>query len=540
MNPLAQEKQTIRFRFKRRLFNKIFFILRVLFDNPRIRFIWAYGGSSASKTYSVVQLLVYKMMQSSDETACVFRKHATDIYDSIYSDFVGVIKAWGLQEHFIIQVNYIECKLTGAFIRFRGLDSTEKVKGISGFKRIVLEEISEFERDDLKQIRKRLRGKIGQQIVCMFNPVSEEHWIKKFIFDLEKLFTVAPGDNYGGMFVDHEGKLVDTSIAGVQVNDKGNTVILRTNYLDNWWIVGKWQVLPDGTRRKIGGFVDQHTIDDMESDRIKDPDYYNVYGLGLWGKIRTGAEFWKDFKAATCTTDIGWEERQPIFLSWDENVNPYLTCLVWQLYSQPRMAYIKKKLINGGHEWVLEKKYLAIQIDEICLEDPNNRVHAVCKEFRRRYPQARVAGLFIGGDRTSIKEDTKEEKGVNFYTKIEENLEDYHPRRRIQGVNPSVVQSGGFINQCYRRETEVAILINRKCEKSVDDYQYAPEDSDGTIKKTKVRNKTTGVTFEKYGHPSDAKRYVITYNFADEYQKYLRGGKKRMPKVGKNVSKNAI
>jgi phage terminase large subunit len=539
MNPTA-EKQTIRFRFKRRLFNKLFFILRVLFDNPRIRFIWAYGGSSASKTYSVVQLLVYKMMQSGDETACVFRKHATDIYDSIYSDFVGVIKSWGLQDHFICQTNYIECKLTGAYIRFRGLDSDQKIKGISGFKRIVLEEISEFERTDLKQIRKRLRGKVGQQIVCMFNPISEEHWIKKFVFDLEKLFSVAPGDDYGGMFVDHEGKLVDTSIAGVQVNDIGNTVILRTNYLDNWWIVGRWVTQADGTRRRVGGFVDQHTINDMESDRVKDPDYYNVYGLGLWGKIRTGAEFWKDFKAATCTTDIGWEERQPIFLSWDENVNPYLTCLVWQLYSQTRMVYIKKKLIAGGHEWALEKKYLAIQIDEICLEDPNNRVHAVCKEFRKRYPQARVAGLFIGGDRTSIKEDTKEEKGVNFYTKIEENLEDYNPRRRIQGVNPSVVQSGGFINQCYRRETEVAILINRKCEKSVDDYQYAPEDSDGTIKKTKVRNKTTGVTFEKYGHPSDAKRYVITYNFADEYQKYLRGGKKRMPKVGKNVSKNAI
>lgn len=534
MIPLPQAEPEFRFKFKRRLFNKIFFILRVLFENPRIRFIWAYGGSSASKTYSVVQLLIYKMLQSSDETACVFRKHATDIYDSIYADFVGIIKTWGLEEHFIIQTNYIECKLTGAFIRFRGLDSTEKVKGISGFKRIVLEEISEFERADLKQIRKRLRGKVGQQIICLFNPISEEHWIKKTIFDLQKLYQVPVGDDYGGMFIDHEGKLVDTSIAQVQVNDIGNTAILKTNYLDNWWIVGRWK---DG--KKVGGFIDQHVIDDMEDDRLKDPESFEVYGLGNWGKIRTGAEFWKDFKRSTCTTDVEWCEKQPVFLSWDENVNPYLTCLVWQLYSQTRMALIKKELIAGGHEWALDKKYLAVQIDEICLEDPRNRVHEVCKEFSKRYPAGRVQGLFVGGDRTSLKEDTKTEKGENFFTKIEEHLEAYNPRRRLQSVNPSVVQSGGFVNQCYRRATDVAILVNRRCEKSIDDYQYAPEDSDGTLKKVKVKNKLTGVSYEKFGHPSDAKRYIITFNFADEYVKYLRGGKKIKPVTGKNVSKNS-
>jgi PBSX family phage terminase large subunit len=531
---IPQPKQKINIKFKRRLFNKIFFILRVLFNNETIRFIWVYGGSSASKTYSVVQLLIMKMLENSGETAMVFRKHGVDIKDSIYADFVSIIKAWKLQDHFIIQINYIECKLTGAYIRFRGLDDEHKIKGISGFKRIVLEEISEFDHTDLKQIRKRLRGKKGQQIICLFNPVSEEHWIKKKIFDEEKLYSMVPGDGYGGMFVDAKGELVDTSISGIQVNDKGNTVILKTNYLDNWFIVGKWK---DG--KLVGGYVDQHTIDDMEKDAIKDPEYYEVYGLGNWGKIRTGSEFWKDFKRTTCTTDIYWCEAQPIFLSWDENVNPYLTCLVWQLYSQPRMELIKKQLIAGGHEWVLEKKYLAIQIDEICLEDPRNRVHDVCAEFKSRFPHGRVAGLFNGGDKTSVKEDTKLEKGENFFTKAEEHLRDYNPRRRLQSVNPSVVQSGGFINQCYRRDTDVAILINRKCEKSIEDYQYAPEDSDGTIKKTRVMNKITKVSYEKYGHPSDAKRYIITYNFADEYQKYLRGGKRHMPKSGKNVSKNS-
>jgi len=51
----------------------------------------------------------------------------------------------------------------------------------------------------------------------------------------------------------------------------------------------------------------------------------------------------------------------------------------------------------------------------------------------------------------------------------------------------------------------ITIGINEKCKKSIFDYQYAVEDSDGTIKKTKKKNKVTGVTYEEFGHASDAK-----------------------------------
>ena len=127
-------------------------------------------------------------------------------------------------------------------------------------------------------------------------------------------------------------------------------------------------------------------------DKIKDFNYYQIYGLGNWGKIRTGGEFWKDFNANIHTTKIGWDEEKPIFLSWDENISPHITVLVWQIH------------IQGDR-----KK--AVQIDEICLPDPNNRVINACNEFIKRYPKDRVKGLFIGGDRTSMKEDTKLEKG---------------------------------------------------------------------------------------------------------------------------------
>ncbi|MCX2479416.1 hypothetical protein OQY15_09970 [Pedobacter sp. MC2016-15] len=58
-------------------------------------------------------------------------------------------------------------------------------------------------------------------------------------------------------------------------------------------------------------------------------------------------------------------------------------------------------------------------------------------------------------------------------------------------------------------------------QKSIFDYQYTIEDSDSTIKKTKKRNKVTGVTDEEFGHVSDAKLYIITTPFGNEYTMFL-------------------
>jgi phage terminase large subunit len=490
------DQRTIEVDFNPDLFNNVFWHLKAAFANILIRFIWLYGGSSASKTYSVVQLTICRMMAFEDENTLVLRKYAVDIKDSIFSDFKEIISSWDLSDYFIIQQNFIKCKLNGNYVRFRGLDDSEKIKGISNFKKVIVEEISQFDEVDFKQIRKRLRGKVGQQIIGIFNPISEDHWIKENIFDKEMLQEVDSK-------IWCEAARSYIPISDYHVNEKGNLVILKTNYLDNKYIVGP-------------NFVDQHVIDDFEKDKTDDPNYYRIYGLGEWGKLRTGGEFWKHFNASRNCIHTKWNEELPLHISWDENINPYLTCLIWQ--------------IEG-------KK--ATQIDEICLGDPRNRVLDVCNEFKARYPQARVKGLFIYGDRTSIKEDTKLEKGENFFTKILQYLQEYSPYLRIQKVNPSIVQSAGFINEVFAgRNDSISIFIGDGCHKSVYDYQYALEDSDGTLKKSKKTNPVTKVSYEEFGHPSDAMRYLVTTAFATEYDEYLRGGKKLDVRIGKNYSKN--
>jgi PBSX family phage terminase large subunit len=400
----------------------------------------------------------------------ILRKYGCDIKDSIYSDFQKIITEWDLNHLFKFQINYIECLNTGSYIRFRGLDDAEKIKGLVGFKRVVLEEISQFDEEDLKQIRKRLRGEKGQQIVGLFNPISEDHWLKK-LFDSENLQLIQ----------------TDTNITSKHANN--NFVVYKVTYLNNHFIVGPQ-------------FIDKHTIADFEKDKITDFNYYQIYGLGNWGRLRTGGEFWKNFNTNKHISDIAYNPNLPIHLVFDENVNPYITCLVWQIAG--KQAY---------------------QIDEICLEDPRNTRKHVCNEFISRYPK--VNGLFVYGDKTSWKADTGKEKGENFFTDILGFLKDYKPSLRLQSVNPSIVKSGGFVNQIFAESIDnLSISINPKCKKSINDYTYALEDSDGTIKKTKVKNKITGVTFEEFGHQSDALRYIMTVAFASEYQDYLNGGRK--------------
>jgi hypothetical protein len=396
------------------------------------------------------------------------------------------------------------------------LDDSEKIKGITNFKRVILEEISQFDEVDLKQIRKRLRGRKGQQIVGIFNPISEDHWIKVNVFDKEALI-----EKDTGFF--HEDAGDNIPITGLWVNSKQNTVVMKTNYLDNIFIVGKWR-----NGRLVGGFVDQHTIDDFEKDKIDDFNYYQVYGLGNWGRLRTGGEFWKDFNTNNHVKSNRlikgypqlFDPSRPIHMSWDKNVNPYQPCSMWQID------------ING------EKKSIC-QFDEIAFEDPKNRVRIVCEEFVSRYPPSVVKGLFIYGDKTAVSEDSTKEKGQNMFTEIVGYLKDYKPTLRLQSVNPSVYQSGKFVNACYRyNEGNIFVTIGDNCKRSIHDYQYALEDENGNIAKTTKKHPVTKIPYQEFGHFSDMKRYIFTVAFASEYQKYLKAGKATKIVTGKTAHKH--
>ena len=493
--------------FSRKEFNPNYWHFYNAAKNPQWRNIWGYGGSSSSKSYSVTQLFITLSMEEGEDSI-VLRKVQTTIKRSIFKDFETIINKWNLGPYFKVAPSNlsITCKFNGAKIDFAGLDDPEKIKGISQYKRVLMEEVSEFDKADYDQIRKRLRAKEGQQIFCLFNPVDETHWIKKEVFDLitEKIELPTYLPNRKREYTEVAEKW-SNGPQEIQLPKGGtktippNFLVIRSTYKNNFWVVGS----PGGTY----GYEDIQTIADFEADRIKDYNFYKVYALGLWGKLTTGGEAYKKFSPQIHVKRVFYNEHLPIHLSFDENVNPYITCTVWQID------------LSG------EFKEL-IQIDELCLPSPRNRVKEVCKEFSKRYPNHKE-GVYIYGDATSQKEDTKLEKGENFFTLILAYLNGYRPQKRVPASNPSVSMRINFINEVFSSNFEgLKITIGEHCSNSIDDLNYCKEDENGGKAKEKVKDKIRGITYEKYGHTSDTLDYIITKVFSKEYALYQKGGKK--------------
>jgi hypothetical protein len=244
---------------------------------------------------------------------------------------------------------------------------------------------------------------------------------------------------------------------------------------------------------------------------------YEVFVNGNWDiQLKTGGEFYKCFELEKHVGRCKYDPALPIHMSWDENVHPYLPCGLFQ---------IKEKAVS--------------MFDEIAGADPNNTISAVCREFIRRYPH-HASGLLIYGDATANKEDTKLEKGYNFYRLIMEAFDQYRPNLRVLNSNPSVRMRGNWINTVLEKELGgISILIDEKCTNTINDFILTKEHSDGNQKlKEMFTDPLTKIRYQKQGHFTDLTDYLLCSAFADDFVKYQRGGKMIVPTTGKNYSKH--
>jgi len=244
---------------------------------------------------------------------------------------------------------------------------------------------------------------------------------------------------------------------------------------------------------------------------------YEVFVEGNWDlQLKTGGEFYKCFELDKHVRHTAYNSNLPLHISWDDNVSPYLPLGIFQI----------------------EGKELRM-IDEILGVSPNNTVRNVCNEFIRKYPNHNT-GLFVYGDATANKKDTKLEKGYNFYRLILDYLSQYKPTNRVLNSNPSVVMRGNWINTVFEKNIgNLNFVIGENCKTAINDLISLKEASDGTKLKETAKDPKTGATYQKVGHFSDILDYICVSAFSNEYAEYQRGGRVAPPMVGKNYSKNS-
>ena len=148
--------------------------------------------------------------------------------------------------------------------------------------------------------------------------------------------------------------------------------------------------------------------------------------------------------------------------------------------------------------------------------------------------------MFIYGDATAEKEDTKMEKGYSFYRLIIDNLKQFKPNNRVLRSNPSVVMRGNWINTVLEKEIGgVKMIFDESCKKAINDFVMTKEDADGTKHKEQETDPKTKVRSQKYGHFSDLTDYIMVTAFANEFAKYQAGDVVSNISYGKNsLSKN--
>jgi hypothetical protein len=234
-----------------------------------------------------------------------------------------------------------------------------------------------------------------------------------------------------------------------------------------------------------------------------------------------GGEFLKQWETERHVGTYPYNPKLAVRLIFDENVNPYFPCAIFQVEEDQKTARL---------------------IHVISLEDPNNTTVAMLREIKRKLAEWNHAQMvFIGGDATSQKEDVKQEKGHDLFHLIMVGLSSYRPRRIVGTANPSVIMSKNFVNSILESEIlGLSLGVDKSCRKAILDFENTKEDKNGKVDKKTFKDPITKITSQPYGHYCDILRYFFTQTFANEYSSYLSGGPTNIPIIGKNITKNRL
>jgi hypothetical protein len=230
---------------------------------------------------------------------------------------------------------------------------------------------------------------------------------------------------------------------------------------------------------------------------------------------KAGGEIYKAYSRQRQVGRFPYNPDLPVFAWFDFNVNPYMTCRIWQ---------IDTDLGTGVRR--------CFNVKEFCPKNPDNstpKIGQIVSKWLRTV--GHKSGLFIGGDPAGRSEDTRSEKGQNDFTILMKELTEFKPTLKVDVKAPPVVMRINWISTIHERTNQpdiepfqkIEIYFDESCVNGINDYTYLKEASDGTKLKEKYTDPETNVTYEKYGHCSDADDYFFAMVFSKEFSEYVSG-----------------
>ena len=422
-------------RLKKTWFNPLYFHLRKYVEDNKIRRVMIYGGKSSAKTFTIAQL--FNVISYTNNVSCIaYRKEQTTIKISLKPAFVKAIDTIYMNAAYEVQ-DFMIRGIKGQIIVFKGIDSEGKIKGIEGFKYILLDELDHYSEEEFMQANLSLRGMENQKIFATWNPVDENIWIKKYIDRLDWI-------DLPLMIKGNKHSQLDKS-SFVRKSTDGKTLLIKTTYFDNKWIVGA-----NGY-----GSRDQNLIDEYEQLKTIDPNSYNVNVLGEWGVRDKSNKFAFAFEASKHVGSVEYNPDYLIWLSFDFNVNP-ISCTAFQYYDDVLRA-IK------------------------CFKLDNSNIYELCKLIASYFPDAmfKVTGDASGTSRSAMVADN-----VNYYTIIKDELGLIWSQFNIPSVNPRIEENQVKVNAVLYAGLFIADSEN--CKELIYDLTYVEIDENKKIVKDRT------------------------------------------------------
>lgn len=230
-----------------------------------------------------------------------------------------------------------------------------------------------------------------------------------------------------------------------------------------------------------------------------------IYGSPI---AKVGGEFYHQFERSVHVGNFPYVPGESFHITSDQNIHPYFTLLVAQIFTR-------------------EGKWVVRFIREFCLTNPRNNMEDTCASFAAHYEEQlngpNFAGLFYYGDASGKKTQTVMSGTIrHHYQQLEVSLYRYlnENSNRVGMNNPSVIKRRDFFNKILAGGYDIVIEIDFSCTNFIADLDFLKEGPDGKKFKQKVKDKDTKVTYEKYGHTSDAADYLIIQVFEELYNNF--------------------
>ena len=230
---------------------------------------------------------------------------------------------------------------------------------------------------------------------------------------------------------------------------------------------------------------------------------------GDWmAQRKTGAEFVQGFdrKDHVPLPPMAYDPSKPLHCTWDFNSSPYMTLLIAQLHQQD----------NG--------RWHVAFLQEICLKEPLSTVeftcHALARELRTGKYKGHRAGMFTYGDASGKNRDSNSHSEIyHKYDMIDRELRPWlSPQSdKVLRVNPPHVIVRDFYNAGLRGRLKHYYSFHPSMVNTIGDMTNVKTNADGGILKVKIKDATTGIPYEPYGHCLQASYYLTCSAFADEF-----------------------